>query len=143
MRANNHALCHPKTSSRQPGLALPGISGIPRGLATQRWQCQGLLARGGSSPLRIGSARDFWRRAASRHPALALPGIPGMRRVLATQRWHCQDSVARGGSSPLLHIPVSDWHVTELAIASIIDAMQDRRRRAAHGAIRSDAQLND
>ena len=128
-------------------------SAIPRPhLATQGWHCQGFLASHAASPLSVGSARDYWRGAGARHSALALPGflgkshsglaVPGFSgagRVLATQRWHCQDSVARGGSSPLLHIPVSDWHVTELAIASIIVAMQDRRRRAAHGAVRSDA----
>ena len=31
---------------RHPGLALPGISGVPGVLATQLWHCQGFLARG-------------------------------------------------------------------------------------------------
>ena len=97
-------------------------SAIPRPhLASQGWHCQGFLAWGGPSPLsvgtarisgqkplRIGSARDYWRGAGSRQPALAVPGFSGVGRALATQRWHCQDSAARGGSSPLLHIPVSD-----------------------------------
>ena len=153
----NSAMKHACERAQVICAAITMRSAIPRPhLASQGWHCQGLLAQrgfpppssgtariSGQKPLRIGSARDYWRRAGSRQPALAVPGITGAGRVLATQRWHCQNSVARGGSSSLLHIPVSDWHVTELAIASIIDAMQDRRRRVAHGAIRSDAQLDD
>lgn len=79
MRGNNHALCHPKASSRQPGLALPGIIGAERvsatqlwhcqdfwAKATQDWQCQVFLTRGGPSPLRIGTARDSRRGAGPR-----------------------------------------------------------------------------
>lgn len=51
--------------------------GHGRTLATGGWQCQELLARGASSPLRIGSARDFWRLRPRRHSGLALPGIIG------------------------------------------------------------------
>ena len=132
-----------RAGPRHSGLAVPGIIGAGRVSAAQLWHCQGFLACGGSSPAISGTARDSWRPEGPRHPALALPGIPGIPRALATQLWHCQGFLARGGFPPLLHIPVSDWHVTDLAIASIIVAMQDRRRRAAHGAVRSDAQLND
>ena len=41
-------------------LALPGIIGARPPLAIQHWHCQGFLARGASSPLRAGTARDFW-----------------------------------------------------------------------------------
>ena len=143
--------------ARHSALALPGFSGMRRFLASHFWHCQGFLASRGSPPPNSGTARDSWHAAGARHSALALPGIPGTRRFLATQLWHCQGFLASRGPSPpssgtarvswhaagsripsphpltfsassfLLHIPVSDWHVTDLAIASIIVAMQDRR----------------
>ena len=82
---------------RHSGLALPGISGMRRFLASHFWHCQGLLAQGGfpppssgtarisgQKPLRIGSARFFWRGAGPRHSALALPGFRGAGRVLSS-----------------------------------------------------------
>ena len=51
--------------------------GVGRLRATQGWQCQEFLAFAAPSPLKIGTARDFWRRAGFRHPVLALPGIAG------------------------------------------------------------------
>ena len=99
---------------RHSALALPGFPGAGRVSASQDWHCQGFPARGGFPPLRvgtarisgqkplmIGTARDYWRRAASRHPALALPGFSGAGRVLASQDWHCQEFLAPGGLSPL------------------------------------------
>ena len=53
--------------------------GVGRLRATQGWQCQEFLAFAAPSPLKIGTARDFWRRAGFRHPVLALPGIAGLR----------------------------------------------------------------
>lgn len=66
---------HP-TRPRHPFLALPGFRGAGRvsatqlwhcqdfwAKATQGWQCQDSLARGGLSPLSVGTARIFWRRA--------------------------------------------------------------------------------
>lgn len=111
---------HP-TRPRHSALAVPGITGAGRVLATQGWHCQGFLASHAASPPISGTARIPWRGAGFRHPALALPGflgkshsglaVPGFSgagRPLATQRWHCQDFLAQGGSSLLLHIPVFD-----------------------------------
>lgn len=51
--------------------------GFGRVLATQGWQCQEFLAFAAPSPLKIGTARDFWRLRPPRHPGLAVPGIAG------------------------------------------------------------------
>lgn len=89
-------------------------SAIPRPhLASQGWHCQGFLAWGGPSPLSVGtarisgqkplridSARDYWRGAGFRRPALALPGFSGAGRPLATQLWHCQGFLASHAASP-------------------------------------------
>ena len=47
-------------SARRSALALPGIFGGYGPLATQSWQCQGLLARMPQMPPKAGTARDFW-----------------------------------------------------------------------------------
>lgn len=70
-------VARPTRASSAGSAALHVHKGHGRTLATGGWQCQELLARGASSPLRIGSARDFWRLRPRRHSGLALPGISG------------------------------------------------------------------
>ena len=100
---------------------------VPAARATQFWHCQGFLACGARTPLRVGTARIFWRRTPARHSALALPGISGFRHLVlalprisgmwrprateswhcqvflafATQFWHCQGFLARAAHVPL------------------------------------------
>ena len=101
------------TLQRHLGLAVPGILGARRVLATQDWHCQELLASRSFLPLIVGSARDYWRLAGSghsslavpglsggSHPGLALPGIVGVGRAFAAQDWQCQGLLAPGSFSP-------------------------------------------
>lgn len=76
MRHSTLAL--PGLSGRShPALALPEKTGKNHPYATQLWHCQCFLAFGVFSPLRIGTAKDYWRGAPTGHSGLALPGNPG------------------------------------------------------------------
>lgn len=60
---------------RHSALALPVFFGFQCFFATQDWHCQGLLAWGGFSPSRIGTARESWlpgARTSSRPPRRVL-----------------------------------------------------------------------
>ena len=106
--------------ARHPALALPGIPGMRRFLASHFWHCQGFLARGGCSPLSSGTARDSWHAAGSRQPFLALPGFPGVPGALATQLWHCQPFLARGGFPPASSGTARvSWHAAGSRIPSL------------------------
>lgn len=76
-------VCHPAlalpglSGKSHPALALPEKTGKNHPYATQLWHCQCFLAFGVFSPLRIGTAKDYWRGAPTRYPGLALPGNPG------------------------------------------------------------------
>lgn len=107
---------------RRSGLALPGSIGGIRPRATQFWHCQGFLAETGSSPLRIGTARNYWRsplrigtarnnwrKPVPRHPTLALPVMIGVRGFLATQDWHCQGFLASAAPAPLSSGAANDF----------------------------------
>ena len=114
----------PDTLQRHLGLAVPGILGARRVLATQDWHCQELLASRSFLPLIVGSARDYWRLAGSghsslavpglsgeSHPGLALPGIVGVGRAFAAQDWQCQGLLASGGfSPPIVGTARDSWH---------------------------------
>ena len=77
--------------------------GFGRVLATQGWQCQEFLAFAAPSPLKIGTARDCWRRAGFRHPVLALPGIAGsLARFSGTARDYWRGA---GFRHPVLALP--------------------------------------